>query len=426
MRPENNEPESESRETASVVGFDESWYRKTYPDIDAAIENGVIPSGLFHYERFGRVEGRMPCRFEAQWYAMVYPTATLEAGSSDPIALVRHYLDVGRYRGYLPYASSRRPAFAAQIPRAFGGLWIDHANALDLIDGKRAIGRIDADEAELLRFFVTNGYVKLPEPLAPSIVDRAEEALEAAYAGEVGGLLFECHAISPVHCAWDPRLRDFAAKALDLHWWSEAIRDAAFAAPVVDFLQLIFERPPLASQTLSFYRGSGQNFHQDSAYVPYSLPLQFAASWIGLEDVAVGAGELMYAVGSHRVLPEYLYPGKLRSVAEFARLGADAASVSEAVRGHEAQIAAEIHSRGLKRDTFLAKRGEVLLWHADLAHGGSPISYARSRKSLVTHYCPAEVAPIYFETNPSDIRRHGETASYASGIYGDRAKKFAA
>jgi hypothetical protein len=403
--------------------FDESWYRATYADIDAAVKDGVIPSGWFHYQRFGRDEGRLPFRFEARWYAMVYPSAVDEAGSGDGPAMLQHYWNVGRHRGYLPFAGARRPACAAATPSKFGGLWIDQANVHDLISGKRAIGRIDRDEEEQLRSFAADGYVRLPELLPAAIVDRAEEALDAAYSGATREVLFECHAISPVHLAWDPRVTEFAAKALDLHWWSDAIRDAVFAAPLVAFLQLIFERPPLASQTLSFYRGSGQSFHQDSAYVPYSLPLQFAASWIALEDVAAGAGELMYAVGSHRALPEFLYPGDTRSVAESTRLGA-AVDLSDEVRHHEARIAAEIGERGLKRGSFLAKRGEVLFWHADLAHGGSPISQSRSRKSVVTHYCPNEVAPIYFEINPSDVRRHGETGYYASGIYGDRARRF--
>ena len=39
-------------------GFDESEYLRCYPDVRRAVERGTMPSGAFHYERFGRKEGR--------------------------------------------------------------------------------------------------------------------------------------------------------------------------------------------------------------------------------------------------------------------------------------------------------------------------------------------------------------------------------
>jgi ectoine hydroxylase-related dioxygenase (phytanoyl-CoA dioxygenase family) len=223
-----------------------------------------------------------------------------------------------------------------------------------------------------------------------------------------------------VHAPWAPGVKDNPAKALDIHWWSEDIRNIILCDPVAHFLHLIFERPALVSQSLGFYRGSGQPLHQDSAYVPYSLPLHFAASWIALEDVATGAGELEYLVGSHRALPEFTYPGGYKSASESVRFGHEEAQVSAAVAAHERQIAAEGQRRALKRETFLAKRGDVLFWHADLAHGGSPISMSRTRKSVVTHYCPKEVAPLYFENTPATMRKYGACDWYSSEVYHDK------
>ena len=175
-----------------------------------------------------------------------------------------------------------------------------------------------------------------------------------------------------------------------------------FCDAITHFLHLIFERPALASQTLVSYRGSGQPFHQDSAYVPYSLPLQFTASWIALENVAAGAGELEYLVGSHNALPEYTYPGGYKSASESQRYGTEKAAVSEAIKVHEKQIATEGQRRALTRETLLAKRGDVLFWHADLAHGGSPISLSRSRKSVVTHSLSEGSGAIVFRQCPGD------------------------
>ena len=44
--------------------FDEQWYLLKYPDVVAAIERGEVGSGLAHFERNGRAEGRLPCNPE--------------------------------------------------------------------------------------------------------------------------------------------------------------------------------------------------------------------------------------------------------------------------------------------------------------------------------------------------------------------------
>src|SRR5262245_33644376 len=52
--------------------------------------------------------------------------------------------------------------------------------------------------------------------------------------------------------------------------------------------------------------------------------------------------------------------------------------------------------RALPRTQFLPKKGDVLIWSADLAHGGSKNAEpGLTRKSLVTHYCPTTCEPVY-------------------------------
>ena len=343
-----------------------------------------------------------------------------EAGSTDPRALHQHYFDRGRYRGYRPGPSAVRPKNAANWLSNFGGLWIDHANARDLIAGKYEIGQIDARDASLLKIYVQDGYVILSGGIPPVVLDRAEQALEDAFTGKMPGVRFDCHDISLSQGPWAPGVKEHAAKALDIHWWSEDIRNLILCPAAMRFLNLIFERHSLVSQTLGFYRGSGQPLHQDSAYVPYTLPLQFTASWIALEDVAAGAGELEYLVGSHRALPEYTYPGGYKSTSESSRYGTEKGVVSQAVITHEKKIVSEGQRLALKRETFIAKRGDILFWHADLAHGGSRISLSRTRKSVVTHYCPREVAPLYFENLPVTMLKHGSSGFYSSGLYHEK------
>jgi len=56
---------------------------------------------------------------------------------------------------------------------------------------------------------------------------------------------------------------------------------------------------------------------------------------------------------------------------------------------YESAIAEVIESADLERKEFHAKKGDILIWHANLLHGGSPIKQpGTTRKSMVLHfYC---------------------------------------
>ena len=58
--------------------FSEADYTELYPDIRASIEAGNIPSGWAHYDRHGREEGRVLCRFDEQFYLRAYPLVATE------------------------------------------------------------------------------------------------------------------------------------------------------------------------------------------------------------------------------------------------------------------------------------------------------------------------------------------------------------
>jgi phytanoyl-CoA hydroxylase len=169
-----------------------------------------------------------------------------------------------------------------------------------------------------------------------------------------------------------------------------------FAPRIVRFLKLIFAGDPLLFQSLTFECGSEQGIHQDSAYVVVDSPMELVASWAALEDVQPGSGELKYYEGSHR-LPEYFFSG------EHKHWSADRDGPA-----HHVEWARLLHENSQRLDfplrTFLPKKGDALIWSADLAHGGAPVvDRSLTRRSQVGHYCPGR-SPNYFAYR-SD-RRH--------------------
>ncbi|MDP4826042.1 MAG: hypothetical protein NWR73_00025, partial [Flavobacteriales bacterium] len=66
---------------------------------------------------------------------------------------------------------------------------------------------------------------------------------------------------------------------------------------------------------------------------------------------------------------------------------------------YEEKIKSQIAMRKLKEVKHLPKKGDILLWHANLLHGGSKlIDPSKTRKSMVCHYI-ASNAICYHENS---------------------------
>jgi phytanoyl-CoA hydroxylase len=394
--------------------FNAADYQAMYPDIAKGIEDGALSDCWTHYELCGRSEERKICVFDEDFYLRSYALAAREVAAGRVATAFDHYLILGRGRGYLPHMTAARPKNPSGPASPCGGLWIDAADALDRVHGRYETGQITETQAINLENFVRDGYVILRGGVSEAVGKAACADLDRAYRGEMPGLLFECPALGRGATAWGAETLTTPAKALDIHWFSKSIRKLIFAPSVTEFLALIFESKAFASQTLGFLRGSGQRSHQDSAYVPYTCATSFAASWIALEDVTEGGGELFYYEGSHRT-PDFFYDGKYKSVSEATRANATntlGAQIDEHVR-----LLDENAGRfGLERKRLMARQGDVLIWHADLIHGGDPVSRQITRKSIVTHYCPKHHAPLFCEGRKLGFHDHGGHA-FTSSLY---------
>jgi len=84
---------------------------------------------------------------------------------------------------------------------------------------------------------------------------------------------------------------------------------------------------------------------------------------------------------------------------------------------HSNAIESEAQRLLLKRETFIARRGDVQLWHSDFAHGGSPNLTTVSRKSVVFHYSPRGIVPRYAQYRPVQSKRHSLDCYYLTGVY---------
>jgi ectoine hydroxylase-related dioxygenase (phytanoyl-CoA dioxygenase family) len=94
--------------------------------------------------------------------------------------------------------------------------------------------------------------------------------------------------------------------------------------------------------------------------------------WIALEDITMDSGPLVYYPRSHK-LPFYT----------MQRLGIEPGNYAE----YENKIDQKIKKYGLKPKYGTIQKGDIVIWHANLIHGGSKRNDPDiTRKSIVIHY----------------------------------------
>jgi ectoine hydroxylase-related dioxygenase (phytanoyl-CoA dioxygenase family) len=251
--------------------------------------------------------------------------------------------------------------------------WLDRTDAPRLIREKRRRGEIDADAARQLTHWHKYGYVVLENVIDDRRIDRVLNDFEHFYAEgvAVGG-----HRKPP-----EKNHLGHFVPTINVHVQSEAVLDVLLDPTVVRWLNLLMGREVYGCQTINFFSGSQRSLHQDHVHMT-TRPFGFlAAAWVALEDIELSSGPLVFVPGS-QWLPF---------------MNSDAVRTSTPAGGcphHHMSVMLDqnISRAGLKVKSFLAKKGDVLLWHCNLVHGGGRVTDpARSRLSMACHYAAAGV-----------------------------------
>lgn len=162
--------------------------------------------------------------------------------------------------------------------------------------------------------------------------------------------------------------------------WSfdEDVRAIAANDTVLDLLSKLYGRRAFPFQTLNFPVGTQQDAHSDSVHFS-SLPERFMCGvWLAMEDIEPDAGPLFYYPGSHR------WPIMTNALIGRRGYGSDLASAQDPY-GPAWRALCQAH--GAQEDVFLPRKGQALIWCANLLHGGSHQSNPTlTRWSQVTHY----------------------------------------
>ena len=203
-----------------------------------------------------------------------------------------------------------------------------------------------------------------PDPDIESRADRIKQAVAER-------LSIELENPDVVRGAGDLRIQD--------GWkFDRDIRAVATNEAVLALLERLYGRPAFPFQTLNFPVGTQQHLHSDAIHFS-SVPERFMCGvWLALEDVQAGSGALTYIPGSHK------WPIVTNTMIGRKGYGA---RTSSAQAPFEAAWAAMVAASPQQPESFLARKGQALIWTANLLHGGSPrTDPSLTRWSQVTHY----------------------------------------
>jgi len=252
-------------------------------------------------------------------------------------------------RPYLSYAHFKREGPFC---------WIDSDNFEQELVAKN----LSAQDSEACRKMHQDGYYTISGAFSSDELDSIYSSYEKAMSvGQVEDKFGDARSLDP-H-AKVPELRDFLNDKRITRW-----------------IELFTGRKCVPFQTLVFRSGSGQPEHSDAIHMMTEPEGYLYASWTAFEDIHPDSGPLVYYPGSHR-LPYVMN----------ADCGFDYRDLDESYTLYNTNYVPYIQNliatKNLKAHYLQAKKGDVLIWHHNLIHGGSIVKNKNlTRKSVVNHY----------------------------------------
>jgi ectoine hydroxylase-related dioxygenase (phytanoyl-CoA dioxygenase family) len=269
-------------------------------------------------------------------------------------------------------------------------LWIDVEDEFK----KRVEATEDLDLVRCAYAMRDDGFVHLrgavPESLIEEAISAYEHWCESANVEKMGS-----------------RADGRRPRVVNLHTSKVELKDLyALSNDVTRVVDYLFGYKSSVYTSLTFQYGTEQPFHRDTPVFRTEPEEFYYGVWFALEDADERNGALRALRGGHR-------DGRVDPF-NFART--NLASIEEQTAGgaplwtpYQVAVVTKCREEGCEEVLIPAKRGDVVIWHPQLPHGGSAIKEAtRTRKSVVFHVTPENVpvyqADVFFNENISPSR----------------------
>lgn len=208
--------------------------------------------------------------------------------------------------------------------------------------------------------FEENGFAIINNYLSPQLADAANEEIERLIEHKKVNFKYGNKIMFAIH-------------------QSKRLYNIGNDQQLLELLSALLKGNAVLFQSINFLKGSEQETHSDSIHMT-TYPLGgLLGVWIALEDIDEQNGPLHYYPGSHK-LPYYLNK-------DYNNEGNKLFIGDKDYDSYEKMLEEKITALQLKKETLKIKKGDLLIWHANLLHGGEKhLDKQRTRKSMVLHY----------------------------------------
>ena len=297
-------------------------------------------------------------------------------------------------------------ALSGRLKRGGQPSWIGQPDVLPWLDqpdaGAKAAAIKDDQQRALLQQWVRDGYVIVDDVIAPQDLEQLCQAMDSVWSADrpygnlvvndvksADGTLFNLGHKALLELTPDQRASLQTASRWRIHEFEQshvaALRVYA-NQPLRRLATAILGRAARPVASITFIYGSEQALHQDMAVFHTWPRNHLLGAWIACEDVSPDCGPLVFYPGSH-VEPMF---------GEFDHYPATNLHTADDARAARYQQWIDSVAEQYERREFLPRKGQVLLWHSMLIHGGAPVvDHALTRRSYVIHYAPRGALRIH-------------------------------
>lgn len=256
---------------------------------------------------------------------------------------------------------------------AHKGLWIDAPDFERRLEQKQ----LDPETQGHLRGFAAAGLIVLRNAAPAALCDEIVSDYQAW-----------CGANAEYVKAWlDEQGRE--KRLVNFHLASSAARRLITNPRIIGLLETIFEHEASIYTSLTFKYGTQQPAHRDTPHFATWPRERFVGVWTALEPVDADAGPLFYHPGAHKL-----------NIDQTPFWEQAQRQQPEATREEQLYLALDLYNGKVIREVtrfcdpvpLVLNKGDTVIWHPQLPHGGSPAADpARTRWSMVFHCAPSNI-----------------------------------
>ncbi len=231
--------------------------------------------------------------------------------------------------------------------------------------------------------FIENGYVVIENSVSQHLIDEAVKEFYSWKARNKKHFVYTFF-----------RYDDKLDRIINIQATLPVFKDLFYENKALEIQDYLFQKKTCLWTSLLFEVGSSQSIHRDEPVFWTKPAHNYFGTWLALEDTDATNGPLMVIPGSHKLNPALI--DKLKIVKQkYSDLKKIKKIDDELWNIYQSEIEELCYASGLKIKEVYVKKGDTIIWHPLLAHGGAHIKdVSKTRLSYIVHTIPYNT-PVY-------------------------------